>query len=277
MNLELQTIGEKIGKTYPLLQSVQNQPTGENSESYEMELTEEEILACLAKAKQIKNQKAVTADYWAKIEESRKPVKLSTVDFLHWIRTTYDVKIDEFNRKEISLLAQYFNDDADFEKDGRNLNKGLLLMGNIGCGKTFLMKCFCNSPKQNYSVVRANEITEQFKVFQSLRKNDEQDLFLKFNRTTRSKTGIFNRQDGYGWCFDDLGTEGQVISFGQNYNVFQEIFERAYHEGFMPNIHVTTNLTGDEIEQKYGKRIRSRMREMFNVIDFNENAPDRRA
>jgi DNA replication protein DnaC len=39
--------------------------------------------------------------------------------------------------------------------------------------------------------------------------------------------------------------------------------------------HLTTNLKPDEIEQAYGTRVRSRMREMFNVILLT--GPDRRA
>ena len=149
-------------------------------------------------------------------------------------------------------------------------------MGNIGCGKTFMMKCLCNSPKMNFKVIPATDVCEQFKAFTMSKRQDESDVFLKFNRFVKSYTGIFNKSDDYGWCIDDLGTENTVISFGQSYNVLQQVLEKAYHEGFMPNIHITTNLTGDEIEQKYGKRIRSRMREMFNVIDFHEDAPDRR-
>jgi len=40
--------------------------------------------------------------------------------------------------------------------------------------------------------------------------------------------------------------------------------------------HVTTNLSASEIEEKYGNRVRSRMREMFNLVAFDKNAPDKR-
>ncbi len=41
-----------------------------------------------------------------------------------------------------------------------------------------------------------------------------------------------------------------------------------YDIGVMPfwYTHVTTNLSGDQIEENYGTRVRSRMREMFNMI-----------
>ena len=40
--------------------------------------------------------------------------------------------------------------------------------------------------------------------------------------------------------------------------------------------HITTNLNGDEIEEMYGIRVRSRMRELFNLIAFDETTKDKR-
>ena len=40
--------------------------------------------------------------------------------------------------------------------------------------------------------------------------------------------------------------------------------------------HFTTNLSAGEIETIYGNRVRSRMREMFNLIAFKEDCKDKR-
>lgn len=261
---------------YPSPQQASNPKTDDDSENYNLELTQEEKDRILSEALRLKNQRAKTNDYWQMIENSKKAITTSPQNLLNWVVKEFDFEIDDYNRKEIQLLSQYFCDDAEFEKDGRSLKKGILLMGNIGCGKTFMMKCLCNAPKMNFKVIPATDVCEQFKAFTMSKRQDESDVFLKFNRKVKSFTGIFNKSDDYGWCIDDLGTENTVVSFGQTYNVLQQVLEKAYHEGFMPNIHITTNLTGDEIELKYGKRIRSRMREMFNVIDFHEESPDRR-
>ena len=37
------------------------------------------------------------------------------------------------------------------------------------------------------------------------------------------------------------------------------------------------NLNAKELENKYGSRVRSRLRAMFNLISFNQNAIDKRA
>jgi DNA replication protein DnaC len=40
--------------------------------------------------------------------------------------------------------------------------------------------------------------------------------------------------------------------------------------------HITTNLSASEIESVYGNRVRSRMREMFNLIGFERGIGDKR-
>lgn len=40
--------------------------------------------------------------------------------------------------------------------------------------------------------------------------------------------------------------------------------------------HATTNLTADELEATYGNRLRSRMREMFNLFGYDGTSEDKR-
>ena len=40
--------------------------------------------------------------------------------------------------------------------------------------------------------------------------------------------------------------------------------------------HITTNLNAQELEEKYGERVRSRMRAMFNLFAFDQNTTDKR-
>ena len=52
------------------------------------------------------------------------------------------------------------------------------------------------------------------------------------------------------------------------------------YEHFVENnaiTHITTNLSASEIERVYGNRVRSRLRQMFNLIAFDSNAKDKRA
>lgn len=40
--------------------------------------------------------------------------------------------------------------------------------------------------------------------------------------------------------------------------------------------HATTNLNAQELENRYGNRVRSRMRELFNLIAFDKESSDKR-
>ena len=51
------------------------------------------------------------------------------------------------------------------------------------------------------------------------------------------------------------------------------------YEHFIENksiSHIKTNLSASEIEKLYENRLRSRMRNMFNVISFEGNSKDKR-
>ena len=55
--------------------------------------------------------------------------------------------------------------------------------------------------------------------------------------------------------------------------------EEKLNEHFVENktmTHITTNLSASEIEKSYGNRLRSRMRNMFNVISFDADSIDKR-
>ena len=40
--------------------------------------------------------------------------------------------------------------------------------------------------------------------------------------------------------------------------------------------HATTNLNAQELEERYGNRVRSRMRELFNLVAFDNESTDKR-
>lgn len=80
------------------------------------------------------------------------------------------------------------------------------------------------------------------------------------------------------YCFDDLGVENTVSFRGTKWNVMLEILYTRYDYFISHKMitHVTTNLNGEELEAMYGLRMRSRMREMFNLISFEQGTADKR-
>jgi DNA replication protein DnaC len=61
-----------------------------------------------------------------------------------------------------------------------------------------------------------------------------------------------------------------------------DIFIQKHHNNQQPitnnhsKTHITTNLNAQELEKRYGNRVRSRIRAMFNLISFDEDSVDKR-
>ncbi len=65
---------------------------------------------------------------------------------------------------------------------------------------------------------------------------------------------------------------------GNQCNVMGEILLSRYVHFINNHIltHATTNLSVSKLENYYGNRVRSRMREIFNLIAFDSNSIDKR-
>ena len=152
-------------------------------------------------------------------------------------------------------------------KEQIDLNKGILLSGPIGCGKTSIMHLIrpFASPLSDYKIKTCRELSFEF----------AKSGYDAINKYTL-KQNYQSRLPGY--CFDDLGAEQQIKHFGNDCNVMAEVLISRY-EQFVENnsiTHLTSNLSASEIEMLYGNRLRSRMRNMFNLISFNVNSNDKR-
>jgi len=67
-----------------------------------------------------------------------------------------------------------------------------------------------------------------------------------------------------------------VQYFGNMVEPMAEILLSRYERNTFSNCHLTTNLSSHEIEDRYGRRIRSRLREMVNLVAFDKEAGDKR-
>jgi hypothetical protein len=88
----------------------------------------------------------------------------------------------------------------------------------------------------------------------------------------------YNKDIPKSYCFDDLGTEDNLKYFGNDCNAMAEILLSRYDLFISRKMltHLTSNLIGSEMEEYYGLRVRSRLREMFNLIAFDSNSKDKR-
>lgn len=176
-------------------------------------------------------------------------------------------EVDDHNKKLFKDLCMYFTSDSHFKDqgDGFSLDKGIMLCGNIGRGKTTLMGIFRANQRRSYRLISCRELADRFA-------SDGHEMLHMWSRPMPAPNSIDNLfQTELGVCFDDLGTESTKKSYGNSVNVMENIILNRYDMGVLPwyCTHLTTNLSGDEIEEYYGTRARSRMREMFNMLTLS--------
>ncbi len=167
------------------------------------------------------------------------------------------------------MLCYFLQDELAAPQLNIDLNKGILLTGPVGCGKTTLinlMKFFIQKQEQKFFTKTCRDISFEF----------IEDGYSVIHRYAKSPS--FGGVGGGSICFDDLGTESSLKYFGNECNVMAEILLSRYDLFISKNLltHLTTNLSSSEIEEMYGNRIRSRLREMFNLIAFDKESEDKR-
>jgi hypothetical protein len=178
-------------------------------------------------------------------------------------------KLDVQARPTFELLCLYFARDLRFETSDptgeRSLDKGIMLAGNVGTGKSTLLSIFREAnPAANmrYNVAHHKELVGVY---------------------TNAKTGGPDALAPYAhlpYMLDDIGREPDAsMSFGNPVNLFEEVLEQRYAGG-RPfwQFHISCNLEPAGIHNRYGKRILTRCIEMFNILgDFGLDPIDRRS
>ena len=170
-------------------------------------------------------------------------------------------KIYEEDKSVLLRLCNYMvKDYENCSKYGIDPDKGILLTGPVGCGKTSLMRLIRHivPHRRPYELIPARNVSFGFN-------------HIGFKIIEDYGNGRF-------YCFDDLGVEPLGRHFGKDCNVMGEIILSRYELFLSSKIptHATTNLNAEELEERYGKRVRSRMRQMFNLIAFDKNTKDKR-
>jgi len=143
---------------------------------------------------------------------------------------------------------------------GLDINKGLLLSGPVGCGKTSLMKLmpYFGSHKIKYEMIPTSNIVNNF--------NEAGSEVLEKYKDTKD------------YCFDDLGLELAACYNIKDCNVMQEILLSRYDLFKTKNVktHITTNLHIEELEARYGSHFTSKLDEMFNFVSFAKSSKNKR-
>jgi len=253
------------------------------------ELTEEEkekvIETALFHAKKEKGQILFNAAYSKQISKAPQFPVLSAESFRDIIvnigiarsrdrKWPEEFKMDDLNKGIINTLSMYFTKDTRFLEINPDFSfqKGILLIGRTGCGKTQLMQLCTDNPKQSYSQHDCPDIVEDY-----AKKDIGQLVFDQFetNGANNNKDRYFG-QPFLGRFFDDLGAEPVGKHMGNERNVIGEIIQLRYKKHPHYFTHFTSNLVMEDLEDFYGARVADRLREMCNVIEFPATAKSRR-
>jgi len=159
--------------------------------------------------------------------------------------------VNDDNKFFITALCYFLSNDERFEKElGFSFKRGLLIRGISGLGKTHLVRCVEKNELNPILVLSMIEITDEIKD------QGEYEIRLGNNKII---------------YLDDVGTEEPIVNhYGTKISFFKNFIELVYlknqHKTFNKLI-ISTNNSFSEIEEKYGFRVRSRVKDMFNIID----------
>ena len=147
-------------------------------------------------------------------------------------------------------------------EDG-DLTKGIYLAGRTGCGKTWAMDIMAFLAKEHritykaygqdcvldIKSFRADAITEEYM------RSGDMGQFVEGTKVL---------------LIQDLGTEPEeVLYMGNRVDVLRHVLERRADDPSRITL-VTSNIpmTGDGITRRYGDRVSSRFRQMFNYLEM---------
>lgn len=144
-----------------------------------------------------------------------------------------------------------------------NLNttkyKTVLISGDIGVGKTYLVDCVCNN------LTKKNVIVNYFTAFEL------SDLFLKYRLTFGESSSLEGVLSCDVLIVDDLGSE-------PNFKNNEEYFYLLFNERMVKNKFtvITTNFSPTQIMDRYGERTFSRLFNKASSLSIKINNKDLR-
>lgn len=165
--------------------------------------------------------------------------------------------IDDNNKTLINELYYYVVGSDKFEGDRE---KGLMILGNLGSGKTLIMLAFCEVWNDLFRV-RVSSISAKLYVQYLL----EPEKFRGFNNNSLPNYEV-------GTVFiDDIGKESKKVNvYGTEICPIADLLSARYDRGAIT--FSTGNYTLKTLKDQYGETVTDRMKEMFNIIVLKGNS-----
>jgi DNA replication protein DnaC len=159
-------------------------------------------------------------------------------------------KLDENNKPKIALCFDWVIGNVDI-----GLNKGLLLRGDVGTGKSAIMKACRKLCEKLYTGIytryaTADEISRLFK-------DSSEDSDRKLNNLLTARI-LF---------IDDIGYE--ALKVFDHYPIMEVIRDRYDKKRITC---ITTNMSMEEMAERYNKSFEDKISEMCFIIKFEGNS-----
>lgn len=165
------------------------------------------------------------------------------------------------------------------QKSFPDLEKGIMVIGSYGIGKTSVFntfhKMFFNAYKENICVkLKDNSYANigDFKLNFGFHSSNEIVREYECIKSPEEKNIFWQKYANGTRYFDDLTTEHQASNFGK-IELFKDILEERYYN--KKRTFISVNYKGNSVEEtldflaeKYGERVYDRLFEMFNIIEL---------
>ncbi len=180
----------------------------------------------------------------------------------------------ENNKRIYELLFQYFTGNPEFEKQRMpgsdllgSLDKGILIFGPVGCGKSFVLKNIFKTHTSKHLNINSFQIFQYSEVKLGYETNGASVLAPLGNLI--SGLGGIRRNDTKTVLIDDFLSNGSTAThFGSQIEFADELINIRYeaYKHSRKLTHFTTNLYPKKLSEILDYRSISRLREMCNFI-----------
>lgn len=190
------------------------------------------------------------------------------------------------SRRLVRTLCAYFLQKKAFvrspllnPKSIPSVEKGIMIVGGYGTGKTSILNTFhqmfktaASMPIQVCDIEGTQQLLGRYKLgFGYFTANDMVKTFEAIS-DPQEKEMFWSRFSKGIKYFDDVMTESTASNYGK-IEIFKDLFEMRYTNGAKTIISLnysgsSIDETLDSVSKKYGERVYDRIFEMFNIIEL---------
>jgi len=208
----------------------------------------DKILKSIEDDKQkIQSIKKIEIDKIIHIDDFSKMFILEANNILLSLGKESHFLVDDTNRELLNQLKLWLYNSKKCEY---NLNKGFLLLGSVGIGKTLILETFCKlytriAKEINFPIIKIYNSRELIEL-------------VKTEMINLKRVNIF---------IDDLGKEPNLVkNYGTAEKPIAELF--YYRSRYNSFTFATANYNMERFAEFYGSSIADRFIEIFNIIEI---------